>query len=87
MKTTMTISIEENIKRDFQEFAKDLWTNVTNLLSMFMRDATKRKQVQFSSISYDMEFKRFSKDNLEELINDKKIKENTLKMEKILSNV
>ena len=34
-----------------------------------------------------LEFENFSKDNLDELINDKQIIENTAKMEKLLCNV
>ena len=87
MKTTMTISIEEQIKKDFQEFAKDMWTNVTNLLSMFMRDSARKRELKFSGNNFNIEFENFSKENLDDLINDKQIIENTSKMEKLLCNV
>ena len=87
MKTTITISIEEQIKKDFQEFAKDMWTNVTNLLSMFMKDSTRRRELKFSGNHFNIEFENFSKENLDDLMNDKQIIENTSKMEKLLCNV
>jgi len=87
MKTTMTITVDEKIKKDFQEFAKDMWTNMTNLLSMFMRDVSRRREVSFSWVDYSIEFEKFSKENLKELVNDKNIKKNTSKMEKLLSNI
>jgi len=87
MKTVMTISIEEDIKREFQEFAREMWTNMTNLLSMFMKSAIRKREISFSCPSYDIEFENFSKNNLEELVNNEKIIKNTEKMEKLLSNV
>jgi antitoxin component of RelBE/YafQ-DinJ toxin-antitoxin module len=38
MKTTMTISLEKDLKENFTNFSKSLGTNPTNLLSMMMKN-------------------------------------------------
>lgn len=88
MKTTMTISVEKDIKADFKAFAKELWTNPTTLLSMFMRDSTRRRGVRFWNQSdIEFEFESFWQDELKDLYEDKEIQNNSKKMEWLLANV
>lgn len=47
MKTTMNISVDEKIKKDFTEFSKSIGTNPTNLLNMFMVESIKKQSVTF----------------------------------------
>ncbi len=87
MKTTMTITIEENIKRDFKKLADNMWISMNKLLSLIIKELVEKRKNNFSWIKYDIEFERFSKDNLKDLINDYTIIKNTSKMKKILSNI
>lgn len=48
-KTVMTISVDENIKKEFAKYAKSMWTNMTNLLSMFMATAPQSRRLEFFS--------------------------------------
>ncbi len=87
MKTTMTISVEEDIKAEFKIFAKELGTNPTTLLSMFMRDSARKWGIRFwSYTNIDFEFESFSAEELMDLKEDTGISGNTLKMERLLAN-
>lgn len=51
MKTSMHISIEESLKNDFKRFAKELGTNPTNLINMFISSSLRSRKVQFESVN------------------------------------
>lgn len=52
MKTTMTISLEKELKQKFTRFSRSLWTNPTNLLSMMMKSTLNSWEVKFSVILF-----------------------------------
>ena len=57
----MHISIEDSLKNDFKRFAKELGTNPTNLINMFISSSLKSKRVQFDAINdYEITMESFS---------------------------
>lgn len=86
MKTTMTISLEKDLKQNFTNFSKSLGTNPTNLLSMMMKNTLNSWEVKFKSNPFlDIEIESFSDTEIKNLKNNKNIQENTKKLKRILS--
>jgi len=44
----MTISIEKELKESFINLAKELWTNPTNLINMFMKSSINSRTISFN---------------------------------------
>jgi len=89
MKDTMTISLEKDLKKDFSEFAKSLWTNPTNLLCMMMKNTMVRRKVEFINPILDFEIEPFSNEEINNFSKNflKKTKENTQEMEQLLAHI
>ena len=84
MKTIMTISLEEELKKSFTDFAKSLGTNPTNLLCMMMKNSISSKEISFTNPSLlDLEIEPFSEEEIEDLMKDKSIRDNMKKLENI----
>jgi antitoxin component of RelBE/YafQ-DinJ toxin-antitoxin module len=60
MKTTMSVSVEKDIKDQFLNFAKSIGSNPTNLLNMFMVETINKGEIQFKRNYLEMEFDSFS---------------------------
>lgn len=66
MKTTMTISVEEELKNEFFTFSKELGTNPTNLMNMFMKDSVRKRKIEFSAPAhFDLEIEAFSEEEMQ----------------------
>lgn len=90
MKTTMTISVEEDLKREFFAFSKQIWTNPTNLVNMLMKNTIINREVNFRANNFlDLEIEPFSEDEIKSFWDDfiKKTDQNTKKLEKLLANI
>lgn len=90
MKTTMTISVDEDLKKEFFAFSKQIWTNPTNLVNMLMKNTITTREVNFrANNSLDLEIESFSEEEIKSFWEDfiKKTNENTKKLEKLLANV
>jgi len=88
MKTTMTISVEEDLKKAFFAFSKQIWTNPTNLVNMLMKNTIITKEINFRANNFlDLEIEPFSEEEIKSLTNNKGIQKNTKRLEKILINV
>ncbi len=86
MKTTMTISLEKDLKQEFTEFSKALGTNPTNLLSMMIKSTLNSWEVKFSVSPFlDVEVESFSKKETKALKNNKNIQKNIKKLEKVFN--
>jgi hypothetical protein len=84
MKTTMTISLEKDLKKNFTNFSRSLWTNPTNLLSMMMKNTLNSWEVKFSANPFlDIEVESFWDEEIKSLKNNKSIQKNTKKLERI----
>ena len=88
MKTTMNISVEANLKEAFTNFAREIWTNPTNLINMLMQNSVNNREVLFTRKrpNLDIEIESFSKEELEELKDSKSIIDSTKRIKKALSN-
>ena len=87
MKTTMTISLEKDLKEDFSTFARDIWTNPTNLLNMMMKNTLSTREVRFWKPILDIEVEPFSEEEVKMLQENPRIQENLRKAEKLLANI
>lgn len=88
MKTTMTISVDKELKDAFSNFSKQIWTNPTNLINMLMVNTISTRQVNFWSKNDDkFEIEAFSEEEMNSLMNNKSIQKNYDKLKKILINV
>jgi antitoxin component of RelBE/YafQ-DinJ toxin-antitoxin module len=90
MKTTMTISVDKELKNAFSNFSKQIWTNPTNLINMLMVNTINTRQVKFwSRESDDFEIEAFSEDEINSFSSEfiEKTNENTKKLEKLLANI
>lgn len=90
MKTTMTISVEKELKDAFSDFSKQIGTNPTNLINMLMVNTISTRQVNFWSKNDDVfEIEAFSEDEIKSFSNEfiEKTNKNTKKLEKLLANI
>lgn len=90
MKTTMTISVEEDLKKAFFTFSKQIWTNPTNLVNMLMQNTVSTREVNFRANNFlDLEIEEFSEDEIKSFWEDFIIKtnENTKRLGKLLANI
>lgn len=88
MKTTMTISVEEDLKKAFFIFSRQIWTNPTNLVNMLMKNTISTREVNFRADNFlDLEIEAFSEDEIRSLKSNKSIEKNTKKLEKLLANI
>ena len=88
MKTTMTISVDEELKKDFFNFSIEVWTNPTNLLNMLMKQTITTRELRFrTNNSLDLEIEAFNQDEINSFSSDfhKKTNENTKKLETLLA--
>lgn len=71
MKKTFSVSAEEKVIEEFTLVANEFWTNRTNLLSMFMVDVIKNRQIHFNrnTPENNSSFDSFSEDELNDLKN------------------
>lgn len=86
MKTTITISLEKELKEDFTLFSRTLWTNPTNLINMLMKNAMNRRRVEFETPKLDIEIEPFSEAEIKSLWDNVKIQEWMKKLEKLLAH-
>ena len=85
----MTISVEKDLKNEFFVFSKELWSNPTNLMNMFMKDSIRKRKIEFSTASdFDMEIEAFSKEEMQSFWKEflQKTLTNTQKLEELLTN-
>lgn len=90
MKTTMNISVDQNLKDAFSKFAREIWTNPTNLINMLMQNSVNNGEVLFSRKNIlDIEIEPFNDEEIESFWEDfmKKTQENTKKLEKLLVHI
>lgn len=62
-KTIMTISTEEQTKREFSKYAKEMWTNMTNLINMFMKNAPRSRKLEFYSPIEEVKPEKWEKES------------------------
>lgn len=87
MKTTMTISLEKELKQNFTRFSRSLWTNPTNLLSMMMKNTLNSWEIKFSVNPFlDIDIESFWNEENKLLSSNKNIQKNTKKLQRIFSN-
>jgi hypothetical protein len=94
MTTTYKVELDEKIKTEFLKISKENGLEHWMVIQYFMQSfIEKPKKSNFNIekkyldwIVDDIEFEKFSENNLKELIDDDKIIENTLKMEKYFLN-
>jgi antitoxin component of RelBE/YafQ-DinJ toxin-antitoxin module len=67
MKTTMSVSVEQELKKQFMDFAKSIGTNPTNLLNMFMVETIHTWEIRFKRNYLEIEFSDFSPEESENL--------------------
>jgi antitoxin component of RelBE/YafQ-DinJ toxin-antitoxin module len=79
----LNLSIPKDLKEEFVRFAYDLWTNPTNLLKMFMKQAITTRQINFRSPIIWVE--RFNNEELTDLTNDEEIKDWFLRLNKVFT--
>ncbi len=65
-KIVMTISTDLQTKKMFMEYAKDMWTNMTNLLNMFMKNAPRSKKLEFYSPIEEVKPEKWEKDIIDD---------------------
>lgn len=70
MKIQMTITLEEELKDRFKQIAKNLWTNVSNLISMFIANTVSTWEINFKTSISDFQINSFSESELGELVKD-----------------
>lgn len=63
----IAISVPKELKDEFYLTAKKLWSNPSNLITMFMSNVVHTKEVHFKTFNSDFEFEWFSEGELEEL--------------------
>ena len=68
----IAISVPKTLKEDFYETAKKLWTNPSNLITMFMSNVVHTKEVHFRANDKIIETERFSKNEINELMDNSK---------------
>ncbi len=86
MKSTLTISLEKDLKEAFVSFAKSLWTNPTNLLNMMMKNSIVTRELNFvSPTNIDIEIEPFCNEEIKSLNNNKNIRRDYKKLEKLLA--
>jgi len=71
-KTVVTISIDTQTKEEFSKYAKSMWTNMSNLVSMFMKNAPRSKKLEFFSPIEEVEPDKWEKNAINEYENQKK---------------
>ena len=87
MKTTMNISVEKKLKEEFTSFAREIWTNPTNLINMLMQNSVNNREVSFTrkKANLDIEIEPFTNEEIESFWEEfiKKSQSNTKKIKKI----
>lgn len=63
----IAISVPTELKESFYKTAKNLWTNPSNLLTMFMSHVVHTKEVHFTASDSSFEEEHFSQKELGEL--------------------
>lgn len=66
----IAISVPKDLKDDFYDTAKKLWTNPSNLITMFMSNVVHTKEVHFRAFTSNFERDDFSKSEINELISE-----------------
>lgn len=84
-KSTMTITLEKDIKENLKRVAGEMWTNASNLLSMIVVKFIKEKKIEdpFKNI----EFEPFTKEEIYNINNDEEFQDEIKKMEKLLVKI
>jgi len=72
MKTTMNIIIDKELKDAFSAFAKDIWTNPTNLANMLIKNAVNKRKVSFSNNIIEVEPDKWEIKIIEDYLKRKK---------------
>lgn len=65
-KTVITISVDTETKKAFSNYAKDMWTNMSNLLSMFMKNAPRSRKLEFYSPIEEVEPDEWEKNTIQD---------------------
>ncbi|MDD5213527.1 MAG: hypothetical protein PHG82_03810 [Candidatus Gracilibacteria bacterium] len=76
MKTTMTISVDKDLKEAFSIFSREMGTTPTNLMNMMMKNTVNRRDYDVSGF----EIEAFSKDEKESLLTNKSIQKSMAKL-------
>ena len=66
----IAISVPKELKDNFYIIAKKLWTNPSNLITMFMSNVVHTKEIHFSAFDDNFKIESFSTDELSELSNE-----------------
>jgi len=66
----IAISVPKDLKDDFYDTAKKLWTNPSNLITMFMSNVVHTKEVHFKAFSSGFEREDFSSSEINELVRE-----------------
>ncbi len=84
-KSTMTITLEKDIKENLKRVAGEMWTNASNLLSMIVVKFIKEKKIEdpFKNI----EFEPFTKEEIYNINSDEEFQDEIKKMEKLLVKI
>ena len=70
MKTQMTITVDQAVKQAFMNLSKKLWSNASNLISMFMANTVTTWEVTFKADALNMSIDQFSDIEIWELNNE-----------------
>lgn len=84
-KSTMTITLETDIKTNLKETAKEMWTNASNLLSMIIVKFIKDKQ-KYDPLN-NIEFENFSIEEMKAINGDKEFQKEIEEMNKLIAKV
>lgn len=71
-KTIITISIDKDTKENFSKYARDMWTNMSNLISMFMKNAPRSRKLEFFSPIEEINPDNWEKNSIDEYELEKK---------------
>ena len=82
--TTLTLRIDENLKLELQEMAKNLGLSLNQLMNLNIRDFIKKKELNVS-FDNDVEIENFNKREIELLENEWDFKNLTTKFNNLIN--
>ncbi|MDQ1433137.1 MAG: hypothetical protein QG634_313 [Patescibacteria group bacterium] len=83
MKTTMTISVDKDLKDAFSTFSREIGTTPTNLMNMMMKNTVSRRDYDI----FGFEIEAFSKEEKEFLMKNKSIQKSIEKINSLSLNI
>ena len=81
--TTLTLRIDEDLKKELQEMAKNLGLSLNQLMNLNIRDFVRRKELNVS-LENKVEFEDFSENEIELLENEWDFKNLTQKFNNLI---